>query len=280
MRISALVNTTAGSVGADGPQRMSRLLTSLGAHNPDVMVFDPLSAGEQIKELANREPDMLVIWGGDGTHRTALNALGLDGRRLLLLPGGTMNLLAKWLHGGRPWDAILRAVVSGCTARILGAGEADGALFFCALVAGAPAGFALAREDIRAGDFGKALHDAGSAFDIVTHLRLAAHTGSGSELAAGNVGLAMVGPMSRSSGMEVAGLNIPSAAAALGMAWSSLHSDWRTLDGVDVRRADILTIENPGGRPIPVIMDGEQVTAGPTLTVRYREAAATCLVAT
>lgn len=279
MKISALVNTAAGSVGPNGLHRMSQALGGLGLPPAKIVAFDRSSGERQVLSLLENAPDLLVVWGGDGTHRTALNAAGLDGANVLLLPGGTMNLLTKWIHGDRPWDETLRAVTSARATRTLNAGGVDDSLFFCALIAGVPARFALAREDVRVGDLARAFQDAGSALDVAAHLHLVARTGSGRDLAAGNVVAAMVGPLSRSPGMDVAGLNVPSATAALGLAWSSLRSDWRTLEGVDVRRADAVTISDPDGHAIPVIMDGEQVETGSAFTVRYREAAATCVVA-
>ncbi|WP_132387780.1 diacylglycerol kinase family protein [Novosphingobium sp. PhB165] len=49
--------------------------------------------------LAAAGVDLLVVFGGDGTtHSVVESAVGWDGP-LLVLPGGTMNMLAKRLHG-------------------------------------------------------------------------------------------------------------------------------------------------------------------------------------
>jgi len=67
--------------------------------------------------------------------------------------------------------------------------------------------------------------------------------------------------------------------AALSFAWTSIRSDWRHLDGVVVRSADTPTIADPSGKPVPAIMDGEQVAIVSRFTVRYRESAARCVIA-
>lgn len=278
MKVFALVNTAAGSVGPDGKNRMLRMLSRSGI-SADVVVFDPESAASQVQSLLAKTPDLLVVWGGDGTHRTALSMAGVGSDSLVLLPGGTMNLLTKWIHGDKPWDIILQSIIARRARRTLDAGRVDDALFFCAMIAGAPAQFALAREDVRAGDFGKALRDTGLALETAGHLHLKAHTGLGADLPAANVVAAMVGPLSRSRGMEVAGLDVPSPAAALGLAWSSLRSGWRNLKAVDIQITQTLTVADPDGRTIPVIMDGEQIDLGARFTAHYAETAAACLVA-
>ena len=58
--------------------------------------------------------DLLIVWTGDGTINAA--ATGCEGWHgpLLPLPGGTLNLLSKHLHGDHTAPAILeRALVSG-----------------------------------------------------------------------------------------------------------------------------------------------------------------------
>jgi len=129
------------------------------------------------------------------------------------------------------------------------------------------------------GEFGRAMQDTSAAVDAAHHLQLTAETGANDRLPPGNIIAALVGPLARTRRMDVAALNLPSAVAALSFAWTSIRSDWRHLDGVVVRTADTLTIADPSGKPVPAIMDGEQVAIGSRFTVRYRESAARCVVA-
>ena len=126
MKVFALVNTAAGSVGPDGKNRMLRMLSRSGI-SADVVVFDPESAASQVQNLLAKAPDLLVVWGGDGTHRTALSMAGAGRDNLVLLPGGTMNLLTKWIHGDKPWDIILQGIIARRARRTLGAGRVDDA---------------------------------------------------------------------------------------------------------------------------------------------------------
>lgn len=62
--------------------------------------------------LEAHDADLLVIWTGDGSIRAAAQKIdGWDGA-ILPLPGGTLNLLSKNLHGDRDPADILRDVVS------------------------------------------------------------------------------------------------------------------------------------------------------------------------
>lgn len=279
MKVIALINTAASSVGPNGRLRIKGVLGELGLADAEIVMFDPDAASAQMAGLISREPDLLIVWGGDGTHRTALSIAGPGYGNLLLLPGGTMNLLTKWIHGHASWDTTLRTAVAGRTTRLLDAGRVGDALFFCALLAGAPARFAQAREDVRVGDFGRAMQDAGIAVEATHRLHLTADAGAGVRLPTGNIVAALVGPLSRSQRMDVAGLNLPSAIAALSFAWDTLRSDWRSLKGVVLQTADTVTISDPEGQPVPTIMDGEQVDVGARFTVHYQAAAGRCLVA-
>jgi hypothetical protein len=156
-RVIAVVNTAAGGTGAHSIDRMRHALQRLGIHRADVVSFDFDNGHSQLRELGSREHDFLLVRGGDGTHRTALNATGLKPSRLVLLPGGTMNLLSRSLHGSAPWDKALQTVLAAPMSRLLPAGEVDGERFFCALLAGAPARFAQARESLRHGELGRAM---------------------------------------------------------------------------------------------------------------------------
>lgn len=280
MKVIVLVNPAAGSVGPRGMDQMKEALARAGLEDASLMNFDPDTAVAQIQSLIEEAPDLLIVWGGDGTHRTALNVAGLRFAGLLLLPGGTMNLLTRWLHGDAPWHVILQAALLGRTTRVLDAGRVGEQLFFCALLAGAPARFAQVREDFRMGQLGRALKDAGAAVETAQHLHLQAQAGPDTPLLPGNVFAALVGPLSQSSRMDVAGLSLPSAGAALSLVWTAVRSDWHRFQGLVLHAADAVTITDPEGKPIPAIMDGEQIEVGARFTVHYQPAAARCLIAT
>lgn len=195
-----------------------------------------------------------------------------------------MNLLPKWLHGDKPWEAVLWSVLASPTSRLLPAGKIGDSFFFCAMLAGVPARFAEAREDMRRGDLGRAVHDAGLALDSVRRTHLETSFGNDRRHAdhhfpSGNVVGALVGPLAGNQRMEVVRTSLPTGLSALEFAWSSFASSWRTRPDIAIEAADVLVIEDADGLDIPTIIDGERIDPGPSLEVTFIEEAATCLVA-
>lgn len=283
MRTIALVNPYSGSVSAEGPAKLRACLTELGHADAEIHELDRNDCEGQMQRLGDADPDLFIVWGGDGTLRTALNRLGRKTPNLILLPGGTMNVLPNALHGAKPWADVLKSVIASPKHRTLSAGKADGESFYCAMLAGAPARLAEARESLRKGEIGTAAVAARAALDTLSSIHLTARAkggyGGDDRLPATSVIGALVGPLSRSERMEVAALADPSALGALNLVWQSFLTDWRDVPGVSVIEADTLTIENETDDPIPVIIDGEQIETGRRLKVDFVEKAARCLVA-
>lgn len=283
MKTIALVNPAAGGVDSDGLERMRAALESAGVRDADVVALDTADSDSQLAELAAKDPDMFVIWGGDGTLRAAMSTLGERTKNLLLLPGGTMNMLTKAIHGDMAWDAILARVIAEPRRRTIPAGEANGHLFYCAMIAGAPVRLAEAREAVRRGELVKAASEAKSALESMESLHMEAKFRNGYDLGGKlpqtSMIAALVGPLSRGGGMEIAALSDLSAAGAMGLVWSSLVSDWRTAENVQIVEAQSLEINAEDGEDIPILIDGEPMQAGARIRVRYLPEAAQCLTA-
>jgi diacylglycerol kinase family enzyme len=290
MKTIALVNPAAGSVTRDGPEKLRRELEQLNHRNPEIHEIDFSDCKGQMERLAAQDPDIMIIWGGDGTLRSALNLIGQKTPNLILLPGGTMNVLPNALHGVKPWNEVLRGVIASPKHHVLPAGKVDDQSFYCALLAGAPARMAEAREKLRKGEIITAAAAARAALDTLQSIHLTAKFGGTTykfgdeELVFGEEKLpetsvigALVGPLSKSRGMEIASLSDPSALGALNVVWQSFMTDWRNAPGVRVVSADTLTIESD--EPIPAIIDGEKIETGDSLRVEYVEKAAQCLIA-
>jgi diacylglycerol kinase family enzyme len=284
MKTISLVNSRAGSVGANGVDRLRHALGGVSLDHAEIVEFDHDNSAGQLKWLQEEEPDLVIVWGGDGTHRSVLDTLGRRTSQLLLLPGGTMNLLTKWLHGGQPWERVLWSVLGSPAPRILPAGRIDGMHFFCAMIAGVPAQLAQVREDVRRGELGRAMQDTGLALSGVRSMQLATSFGTDLEHAEGhfppgNVVGALVGPLARNQRMQVARLELGSTWSALEFAWTSFVSEWRNRPEVSMQSADTLQVETVDGLDIPAMIDGEKISPGKSLTVTFVEEAATCLVA-
>ncbi len=283
MKTVALYNPAAGSVTADGGERLSAALAEAGMRQVELVEIDRADCQNQIRRLTAAKPDLFIVWGGDGTLRSALGFAGQTIPNLLLLPGGTMNLLTKSIHGDKPWQAVLKEVIAAPKRTILPAGKVNDDLFYCAMLAGTPARLAEARESLRRGELVKAAVEARAALETLGALHLDARYRDGytferATLPTTSVIGVLVGPLAREAEMEVATLTDPSAGGALSVMWSSFVSDWRNAPGVTIAPASSLVIESEDG-DIPLIVDGEAIEAGSTVRVSYVKEAAQCLTA-
>jgi diacylglycerol kinase family enzyme len=282
MKTIALYNPASGSVTADGGDKLRAALEEAGVRGADLVELDRDDCERQLKQLAGANPDLFVVWGGDGTLRAALTVVGQT-PNLLLLPGGTMNLLSKSIHGDKTWDAILKEVLAGPRRKVIPAGTANNEHFYCAMLAGAPARLAEAREALRRGELVKAATEARAALETLGNLNLEARYRDGytferASLPPTSIIGVLVGPMARDSEMEVAALSAPTTGAALNVIWSSFVSDWRSAPNLTIVPARSLVIESGDG-DIPAIIDGEAIEVGDIVHVSYVKEAAQCLTA-
>ena len=285
MKSIALFNPKSGSVPADARERLTAVLSEAGIKGADLIETDPEDCDGQLKRLAEMAPDLFIVWGGDGTIRAALSIVGPITPNLLILPGGTMNLLPHAIHGEKAWDVVLRDVLKGPRHKSLSAGEVNGDRFYCAMLAGAPAKFAEARESIRRGELAKAAAQTGTAIETLKTMHLEASYGDGysfvdTRLPTSSFVGAIIGSLTKAGeGMEVASLANPTATGALNVVWTSFFTDWRNAPGVEVAPATSLDIGADDGGDIPVIADGEHMEPAPRLHVTFVEKASRCLAA-
>ena len=99
--------------------------------------------------------DILAVYTGDGTvNGVVTGAYGWSGR-ILVLPGGTQNLLAKSLHGDASAPEIVAALGERALQRVsrhaIATSQGDG---LCEVVAGPGAHWSDVREAMREGDVG------------------------------------------------------------------------------------------------------------------------------
>jgi diacylglycerol kinase family enzyme len=158
-RLALVLNDQAGAVlaGTATPDAVRSILRDGGAE-----VFEPPSGKlpDRLRAAA-AGADTVVVAGGDGTVACAAAVLADSGKKLGILPCGTMNLLARDL--ALPVDdtaAAARVVLAGITKTIdVGAvrgGDADSHTFLCACMLGGPVRLGRHREQARRhGRFGQ-----------------------------------------------------------------------------------------------------------------------------
>jgi len=107
-----VVNPASGSNKASSGETIGAALKERGFRLERVIAFpdDPLP---DIATLDAAGVGLVVVYTGDGTVNALINALAGWGGAVLVLPGGTMNLLAKRLHRELGPEQILDIVAGG-----------------------------------------------------------------------------------------------------------------------------------------------------------------------
>ena len=147
-----VVNTASGSNTVETVEQVVSGLSQSG-HAPQRIIRLP---DEKLPERAQLEAagiTLLVTFTGDGTANAQVALLhGWQGQ-VLILPGGTQNLLAKRLHGAAPVEQILDALAEGRLVPrrlfIIRTGHGDA---LCEIVAGPGATWSDVREMMRERD--------------------------------------------------------------------------------------------------------------------------------
>jgi diacylglycerol kinase family enzyme len=145
-RLSLVLNEKAGAML--GAAEMPDLAARLASGGALIRTIPPGALPDRLR-AAMADADVVVVAGGDGTVACAASVLAGSGLTLGIVPGGTMNMLAKdlALPIGDPVAAI-DVILAGQT-RLIDVGMAGGEVFLCACMLGAPARMGRHRERAR-----------------------------------------------------------------------------------------------------------------------------------
>jgi diacylglycerol kinase family enzyme len=143
-----LLNEKAGSVG---PKAGAELVDALNAAGVEQFTIVDATRMSRRSFQSAKQFDAIIVLGGDGTARAAAELAPRNGPPLILLPGGTLNILPKALYGERTWLEAITAVLERGVERRLPVGRANGEAFYVAGLFGAPTLLARARESVREG---------------------------------------------------------------------------------------------------------------------------------
>lgn len=118
MHIGIVVNPQARHAADPGlPERLGALCRRAGVGATVLRTGSPSEVASAVAQLVAERADVLCSCGGDGTLLSTVTALvratppGAPLPRLLLLPGGTMNTVAKNVGLSGPPEAILQALL-------------------------------------------------------------------------------------------------------------------------------------------------------------------------
>lgn len=212
---------------------------------------------------------LVIIYTGDGTLNAALAKLKGWGGAVLVLPGGTMNLLSKRLHGDfAPSEIVAVAANGGARRRRLLkiAGPCGDA--YAGLLAGPGTHWGVVREAMRELDL------AGIASG--TAEALAKSTGETAVRAAdpplgSSEGYPLIDMTPGEHGIQVNGYHAGNLAELAKQGWALLRRRFREGPHDRLGIVDEITLENIDGTPVEILLDGERCEGTAPITFRVAE---------
>ncbi|THD38063.1 MAG: hypothetical protein E7773_02735 [Sphingomonas sp.] len=217
--------------------------------------------------LVKARADTVVLFAGDGTINAAVCALaGWDGA-ILILPGGTMNMLAKTLHGAADPAAIIVAAHEGARRVALPCVEAGRYRAMVGLIVGPAANWYRARERIRERKIGALWPAIRAAWrrTFGRGIRLVGASGFPKEAQA-----AYVRP--HEDRLAVAAIDARDFRSIADLGWNLITGDWVAAHAVTAVETPRLTIAER--RPVLALFDGEPVMLDPATVITTGRTAA------
>lgn len=193
--------------------------------------------------------DLVLVLSGDGTLNAAASRLETWGGAMLPLPGGTLNLFHKTLHGDRSPEDILHDALAGKARRVhpptilCDAGRA-----YIGVIAGPTTAWAEVREQFRTLSLSGLAETIPDAIDATLH-------GDGVRIRGSDEVFQAINLTPKADRILAEGLITDSAGSILrhGIAW--LGGDFREGPSVDLSERRAVVIEGSG--TIGLLLDGE-----------------------
>lgn len=207
----------------------------------------------------------LAIFTGDGTLNAAITKLSGWVGQIAVLPGGTMNLLSKRLHGpGAELETIIERIASGAARAVrpnMARCESGDAL--AGLLAGPGTSWASVREAMRDFDLPAMAEGTSDALAQTTG-------GSMVRLCSPRMGKEEGYPLIEFTpshrGMQLDAFHAEGAGELLQQSWALLRRNFREGPHTRLGLFDEVTLETCDGAPLEVLLDGEPATLPPKAT--------------
>ena len=215
-------------------------------------------------DLGDPPPDIIASLGGDGTAHAVIDACagGESAPLLLILPGGTMNLLAAKLHGDADILQVIEAAFgTGGDVRCLPQIEGPDFHSLVGLIAGSTTQWGDVREDIRKGEIGALVEDVPAALEATFSGARVRLRGQESEYAA-----LFVEP--QDDGLHVHDIVAENMADLARHGWAWLNRDFLGGPTEELAQRHEITLESDDP-DITLLVDGEPVPATSPLMLRW-----------
>jgi diacylglycerol kinase family enzyme len=207
--------------------------------------------------------DRVAVFAGDGTINSLLSALSGWGGAVLVLPGGTMNLLFHRLHGQREMEEVVAAAASGKTVmRRPAIIRCDYGDAYAGLLAGPGTSWNQVREAMRKTAI---VEVAGNTVSAIQE------TLSGEMIACvepplgRQEGYPLIEMEPTEAGIEIAAYHAESAGEYLEQGLALLKRNFREGPHQVLGRPHRLRITSTQGNPFGVLIDGEPAGTAPSI---------------
>jgi len=213
--------------------------------------------------------DCVVVFAGDGTINSLLAALSGWNGAVLILPGGTMNLLYHRLHGDRTMEEVIAAVSRGdASPRRPGVIRSAGGDAYAGLLAGPGTSWGRVREAMRVA----------SMVELATGtVQAIEETLNGEMIVCADPpfgrreGYPLVMLTPTDGGIEVEAYYAETARQYLDQAWALMKRNFREGPHDTLGHANVVQLASTRGNPFGLLIDGEQAEA--VAQVEFRLAA-------
>lgn len=251
-----VANASSGSNSDEALDALIGGCTHFGLNVVHTLRF-PEDAAPTPRQLDEAGIALLAIFAGDGTVNAVIHALAGWGGQVLVLPGGTKNLLAKRLHGDVPAEEIIARQAAGAAKAVrppiirTASGEA-----LAELMAGPGTAWRDVREALRETDLAAIASGAVSAIGESTNGAMLVCT----DPPLGRVdGYPLLVVEPADDGLHITAYYAESAGDVVQQGIALLRQDFRNGPHEEIGVADSVTLSDPQGGPVRYLLDGEAV---------------------
>ena len=280
LKVGVVINTSSGGCDSNCEGEMLDILKGAGIVETKIWCGDADQMERSFKEAARQKLDVLVALGGDGTIRRAAEACAAQGRYLIPLPGGTMNMLARALYGDVSWQDALDKILAAPSAKVLSGGRVAHKQFLIAAIVGAPTLWAEARESMRERDISDAIEKGTAAFQSMFETKVRYFI---SEVKMGEAeALAVICPLisqemsDSEQAFEAAAIEVENVAEMIGLLTTVAFGKWRDDRNILLTKTNKVRVQSR--KDIPAMLDGEKVNLGRSAEINFVSKAVTVLV--
>ncbi|MFC7292678.1 diacylglycerol/lipid kinase family protein [Hirschia litorea] len=265
MTMYAIVNMLAKTVPDDAKAQLGAFLEERNIQH-EILCVEPDDLCNMFEDINQRttatQAMPCIVWGGDGTIACALENLSPKKFSIIALPGGTMNLLHRTIHGeGADWQTILdNCLVANESVNIsrgcLQKKDGEDLHFYVATLLGKLAQLAIPREELRENNLISAVSEMVATDDVLDLdpiLEIQLSNGKSYQASAIGVGVDKSIPHAFDIGM----INPDSILDLASIGLQSFIGDWHDVDEIDRFRVPYLTVISDESNEIDATLDGE-----------------------